>query len=118
MKATHLLVLMLLLAGGFGAARAVGAEEPAPPAAPSPALEPPADRASRPEAGPPQRARSKGIRTLDEITIEGEVAVPQVLFITARDRPRYEDRLHHRYLWGSLELGRATILPEHFSILF
>jgi len=41
-----------------------------------------------------------------------------LLFITARDRPRYEDRLHRRYLWGSLELGRSTILPEHFGILF
>jgi len=118
MKSARRTALTLLLAGGLAPLRALGAEEPAPPSAPLPAVEAPADRASRPDPAPPQRAQGKGIRTLDEITIEGEVAVPQVLFITARDRPRYEDRLHRRYLWGSLELGRATVLPEHFRILF
>jgi hypothetical protein len=51
------------------------------------------------------------VRTLDEITIEGEIAVPQVLFITARDRQRYLDLLHRRYRQSSLELGRATVFP-------
>ena len=30
-------------------------------------------------------------RTLDEISIEGEVAMPQVWFVTARELPRYHD---------------------------
>jgi len=36
--------------------------------------------------------------TLDEITIEGEIAMPQVLFITAREPFRYRDTHHQTYL--------------------
>jgi hypothetical protein len=118
MKSIRRIVLAWLLAGGLTPLHALAAEESDPAGSSPSILETPADRATRPDPAPPARARGKGIRTLDEITIEGEVAVPQVLFITARDRPRYEDRLHRRYLWGSLELGRATVLPEHLCILF
>jgi len=75
-------------------------------------------RATRPDPVRPEAQPGKGIRTLDEITIEGEVAVPQVLFITARDRTRYEDRLYRRYLPGRLELARRVPLPEHIRIHF
>lgn len=36
--------------------------------------------------------------TLDDIMIEGEIDVPQVLFITSRDHLRRSDLLHHLYL--------------------
>jgi len=55
-------------------------------------------------------------RTLDAITIEGEIAVPQVLFITARDQHRYSDGLHHRYLRSTLEIGRGTTLPAWLAV--
>ena len=55
-------------------------------------------------------------RTLEEITIEGEIAVPQVLFITARDRRRYNDQLYRKFLQSSLELARGTAYPRHLVI--
>jgi hypothetical protein len=36
-------------------------------------------------------ARKEPVRTLDAIRIEGEIDVPQVLFITARDYRRFRD---------------------------
>lgn len=50
-------------------------------------------------------------RTLDEITIEGEVPLPQVLFISSRETPRYQDHLHRRFLPSSLQLALRTPLP-------
>jgi hypothetical protein len=48
---------------------------------------------------------------LEDITIEGEIVVPQVLFITARDQRRYDDYDYAAYLGSSAELARETILP-------
>lgn len=47
-------------------------------------------------------------RTLEDIHIEGEIPVPQVLFITAREQRRILGFQHHRYARTSLELGEAT----------
>ncbi len=47
-------------------------------------------------------------RTLDDIHIEGEIPVPQVLFITAREQRRIMGFQHHRYARTSLQLGEAT----------
>lgn len=74
-----------------------------------------ANSARKPSAERPRPRKSKGIRTLDEITIEGEIAVPQVLFIMARERHRYLDRLHRRYLKSSVEIGRETRFPTQFA---
>ena len=71
--------------------------------------------ARTPSPKPARQRKSKGIRTLDEITIEGEIAVPQVLFIMARERHRYLDRLHRRYLKSSVEIGRETKFPTQFA---
>jgi len=51
------------------------------------------------------------VRTLDAITIEGEIDLPQVLFITARDQHRFRDNLHRRYLKSCADLGGETPLP-------
>lgn len=51
------------------------------------------------------------IPTLEDITIEGEIVVPQVLFITARDQRRYDDYDYAAYLGTSAELARETVLP-------
>ena len=64
----------------------------------------------------PTPVSAEELRTLDEITIEGEIAVPQVLFITARDQHRYSDGLHHRYLRSPLEIGRGTTLPIWLAV--
>ena len=54
---------------------------------------------------------------LDDITIEGEIDVPQVLFITARESRRGGDFLHRFYLIDVVRLGRETpagglLLPD------
>ena len=54
-------------------------------------------------------------RTLDDIHIEGEIATPQVLFITARDQRRIVDLQHRRYLETSREVGERTILPSRIG---
>ena len=50
-------------------------------------------------------------RTLDEITIEGAVDVPQVLFITSRDNVRFDDDMGWFYLPTAAEILASTILP-------
>lgn len=54
-------------------------------------------------------------RTLDEINIEGEVDMPQVLFITARERFRTDDKLHRRYLKSCAQIGREAEVPRRIS---
>lgn len=62
----------------------------------------------------PKRA---GPRTLDDIHIEGEIPVPQVLFITARDQRRFIDLQHGRYLKTSRKVGEETLFPSWIALL-
>ena len=55
-------------------------------------------------------------RRLADIHIEGEIPVPQVLFITAREQRRFMEFQHHRYWKTSLELGRATATPSRIVV--
>jgi hypothetical protein len=55
-------------------------------------------------------------RRLDEIHIEGEIPVPQVLFITAREQRRFLEFQHHRYLRTSRQLGEASVPPTHVVV--
>ena len=60
-------------------------------------------------------------RTLEAITIEGAVDVPQVLFITSRDNARFDDGLGWTFLPLSDEFLAGTELPtrvrpHHFTI--
>ena len=71
----------------------------------------PAKLAARPATG-----SRVAPRTLDDIHIEGEIPVPQVLFITARDQRRFMEFQHHRYQRTSLELGRATATPTRIVV--
>jgi hypothetical protein len=57
------------------------------------------------------------VRTLEAIEIEGELAIPQVLFITSRDHPRHRDGLRERYRNTALEIGRETVFPRRFRPL-
>jgi len=50
-------------------------------------------------------------RTLEDIHIEGEIPVPQVLFITAREQRRFMEFQHHRYIKSSRDVGAATAPP-------
>lgn len=58
-----------------------------------------------------QTADTDAIPTLDDIIIEGELVVPQVLFITARDQYRYDDYMYTAYLSTSLGLAQDAVMP-------
>ena len=53
---------------------------------------------------------------LDDIHIEGEIPVPQVLFITAREQRRFMEFQHHPNTRTSLELGRGTAMPSRIVV--
>jgi hypothetical protein len=57
-----------------------------------------------------------GSRTLEDIHIEGEIPVPQVLFITAREQRRFLGFQHRRYLRSSHDLAQATPIPSRFVV--
>ena len=73
----------------------------------------PAKPAARPAAKPTGR---EAPRTLQDIHIEGEIPVPQVLFITARDQRRFLDLQHRRYLKTSQQVGEQTVLPSWIGV--
>jgi hypothetical protein len=108
--------LLLLLAGSPAPATATPARTPA--VAPSqPGRRTTAVTRARSVADTSARARSRvGTRMLDDIHIEGEIPVPQVLFITARDQRRFMEFQHHRYQKTSVELGRATATPSRVVV--
>jgi len=59
------------------------------------------------------------VRTLESITIEGEVSVPQVLFITSRDHPRHPEFLEdvgRRYRRTALEIARGDRAPTRLIV--
>ena len=65
-----------------------------------------------------EQPRTEGpVRTLEAIEIEGELAIPQVLFITSRDHPRYRDGLRERYRKTALEIGQQAVHPRRFRSL-
>ena len=73
--------------------------------------------AAKPAAADSLRSGSRlAPRTLDDIHIEGEIPVPQVMFITARDQRRFMEFQHHRYTRTSLELGRGTAMPSRVVV--
>ena len=63
------------------------------------------------------RTKADAVRTLDAITIEGEIDVPQVLFITARDFRRYRDGLGTKFRMNALEVARSADLPTRLRIV-
>ncbi len=57
------------------------------------------------------------VQTLDAITIEGDVAVPQVLFITSRDHPRHREDLGRALRPGALAIARGASAPVRLVVL-
>lgn len=55
-------------------------------------------------------------RRLEDIPIDGDVAMPQVLFITGRDQRRIPCVHHRRYLPEAKALGEATVLPARLAV--
>jgi hypothetical protein len=65
----------------------------------------------------PAWAADAPVKTLDAVTIEGEVRLPQVLFITSRDGERPLDFLAMYAPATSLELGQSTVLPSTIRVV-
>ncbi len=55
------------------------------------------------------------VRTLDAVTIEGAVDVPQVLFITSRENVRFDDGLGWAFLNAAADSLTPAVLPVRFS---
>ena len=103
LRAPQLLLVMLALVAG-----------PAMAQVPAPAAKPAVKRSlvtSSSADTTSRSARRASPRMLEDIHIEGDIPVPQVLFVTARDQRRFLEFHHHRYLRTSLQLGQATPLP-------
>lgn len=54
--------------------------------------------------------------TLEEITIQGEIDVPQVLFITGRPRPLYDDGLYRLFRPTPQRLLEEVTLPSEIFL--
>jgi len=75
-------------------------------------------RATAARTRAPQTAATNGApRRLDDIAIEGEIPVPQVLFITARDQRRFLDASPSRYVRTSRQLADATPAPTRVMVV-
>jgi hypothetical protein len=59
----------------------------------------------------------QAVRTLDAVHIEGEIAVPQVLFITARDFRRFRDGLGSTYQRSIADVAGSVSLPHRLRIV-
>jgi hypothetical protein len=112
-RALALLALLLQACSVSASATAPAPARATRPAARKPLASKPAAADSLGRARPASRLAP---RTLDDIHIEGEIPVPQVLFITARDQRRFMEFQHHRYTRTSLELGRGTAMPSRIVV--
>jgi len=72
---------------------------------------------AKPHEAPAATSANAGPRKLQDIHIEGEIPVPQVLFITAREQRRFVDFQQRRYLRTSRELAEQTYFPARISLV-
>jgi hypothetical protein len=71
---------------------------------------------SGPASATARNRSAASARTLEDIHIEGEIPVPQVLFITARDQRRFVGFHHRRYLRTSRKIGEDTAVPSRIIV--
>ena len=71
----------------------------------------PVRRAAATATAPAANATPAGPRRLDDIHIEGEIPVPQVLFVSAREQRRFLDFQQARWLRSARQLGESTPVP-------
>ena len=68
-------------------------------------------------AAQPSPAAKERARRLEDVYIEGEIPVPQVLFVTGRDQRRFFDFQHRRYLQQSLEASQNPAAPTWIRVV-
>ena len=67
-----------------------------------------------PAKNPP---KGSTVRTLEAINIDGEIAVPQVLFITSNQYRRFRDGTALKFRLSSLEVARSADLPTRLRVV-
>ena len=67
-------------------------------------------------AGAASNRSAASARTLEDIHIEGEIPVPQVLFITTRDQRRFVGFQYQRYIRSSRKVGEDTVVPSRVVV--
>jgi hypothetical protein len=100
-----------IVAALFIAGYAVGT-----PAAPPAKKAAAADSTAHKKPAGKAKATAPSIRTIDAINIEGEIAVPQVLFITSRDNRRYRDGMGKNFRKGTLDVTRSIAIPNRLCV--
>lgn len=105
-RALPLLVLALWFAAASAPAACAAGTPAAGTARPRTAVGAAPKRSVASRAVTARKAVRDSARTLEPIHIEGELDVPEVLFITARDQRRIVEFQHRRYLKTSAELLR------------
>ncbi len=65
----------------------------------------------------PAAMHKETVRTLDAVHIEGEVAVPQVLFITSRDARRFRDGLGSKYQRSASDIAGLLSPPQRLRVV-
>ena len=101
------LILATLFVAGLATAAAAAPPAKKAAVADSTAVKKPAAKA---------KTNAPSVRTIDAINIEGEIAVPQVLFITSRDNRRYRDGLGKNFKLGTLDVARSVAMPSRLCV--
>ena len=57
-------------------------------------------------------SKSSAPRTLEDINIEGQVDLPEVLFISSRERIKTNEFHHRRYLKSAAQIAKAAEFPR------
>jgi hypothetical protein len=60
-------------------------------------------------------AKSNHPRTLEEISIEGQVDLPEVLFISSRERIKTNEFHHRRYLKSAAQIAEVAEFPRRLT---
>lgn len=54
-------------------------------------------------------------RTLEEINIQGQVDMPEVLFISSRERIKTNEFHHRRYLKSAAQIAQVAAFPRRLT---
>jgi hypothetical protein len=66
-------------------------------------------------ATPKSATKPAAPRTLEEIAIEGQVDLPEVLFISSRERIKTNEFHHRRYLKSAAQIAEAADFPRRLT---
>ena len=71
----------------------------------------------KPSTTPAKTISKENVRTLDVIRIHGEIAVPQVLFITSREYRRFRDGLGLKFRLNARQVAASLDVPTRLRVV-